>query len=112
MADSAGRVTSIAINSHKVSFALDRGAKRFVLFSEAPNTQTIPQFELATHSWMLSILQTAFTTGKELKVHHDDEQIVSQIEVNDPLHLVNPGLDSATTVGPVGPVIGKPIKPK
>ncbi len=108
MADSAGRVTSIAINAHKVSFALDRGAKRFVLYSEAPNTKTIPQFELAAHSWMLSVLQTAFTTGKELKVHHDDERIVSQIELHDPLHI-GLGLQEAAGKGalPVKPVTKK-----
>jgi hypothetical protein len=89
----SGRVTSIAINDHKLSFALDRkDNERYVLYAEAANTQTIPQFELATRSWMLAILQTAFTSGKELVVKYEDnrdhdDMNVLQIEIHDPLHI-------------------------
>lgn len=113
MPDTAGRVTSIAINDHKVSFALDRkNNERFTLFSEAPNTKTIPQFELASHSWMLSILQTAFTTGHELKVRHDDERLVSQIEVHDPLKINPDVVGKAPVGGVIGGGIAKPIEKK
>jgi hypothetical protein len=89
----SGRVTSIAINDHKLSFALDRkDSQRFVLYNEAANTQTIPQFELATRSWMLAVLQTAFTSGKEMVVKYEDNRDhddlpVLQIELHDPLHI-------------------------
>lgn len=85
-ADAAGRVVSITINAHKVLFELNNG-KMYRLFSEAPNTKTIPQFELAAHSWMLSVLQTAYTTGKILAVWHDEDRTVSQIMVMNDLNF-------------------------
>lgn len=114
MAETTGRVTSIAINGHKVSFALDRKAERFVIYDEAPNTQTVPQFELATKSWMLSILQTAFTSTKDLKVKHDDKRLVSQIELHDPLkiNIDVDGMSSPTTGAIKGPGVKPLVKKK
>lgn len=107
--ETKGRVTGIAINSHKVSFILDRKeSERFVLYDETPNTQTIPQFEMATRSWMMAVLQTAFTTGKELVVNHNDQRAVNQIEVQDAFEIKIPpgtkvpGLKDIDNTKPVG----------
>ena len=115
MAESrTGRVISIAINDHKLSFALaSHRNERFVLYDEAANTQTIPQFELATRSWMLALLQTAFTSTRELIVNYNDNRektnyVVNQVELHDPLHIAPLGPTS-----PIATPIGQtPIVPK
>jgi hypothetical protein len=100
MPSSKGVVTSIAINGHKLSFALDRkNTERFVLYAEAPNTQTIPQFELATRSWMISLLQASYNGGKDITITHDENRMVSQLELRTELKI-NPDV-----IGPVGPKI-------
>ena len=115
MAESrTGRVISIAINDHKLSFALaSHRNERFVLYDEAANTQTIPQFELATRSWMLAILQTAFTTTENLIVNYNDNRnktnyVVNQIELHDPL-VLRPMPPSTPITIPIGQT---PIIPK
>jgi len=86
MATIIGRVRSIAINDRKLSFMLDEDgsgpAVRLVLYEDAPNTALVSQMEMATRSWMLSLLQTAFNSGKPLTAHFDDKKVVSQIEIS------------------------------
>jgi len=101
------------MNGHKTSFALDRkNNERFVLYDEAPNTQAIPQFEVATRSWMLALLQTAFTSKKELVVKYDPDakRLVSQIELWDPLVIDSDNIGKGPKIPIGGGVSGEPIK--
>lgn len=110
---SRGKVTSIAMNGHKTSFALDRkNNDRYVLYDEAPNTQAIPQFEVASRSWMLALLQTAFTSKKELVVKYDPDanRLVSQIELWDPLVINDDVIGKGPVIQTGGGVSGSPIK--
>src|SRR4051812_33806098 len=96
-----GRVTDIAINWNKSSFEVRPDGKPAVgvtLFSDDPNTHTIPQMQLATRSWMLAVLQTAFTSGNPLTVKYDDANQAQQIGVELPPLKINPDL------------IGHPVK--
>ncbi|BDC50876.1 hypothetical protein F183_A31920 [Bryobacterales bacterium F-183] len=113
METTQGRVTSIAINEHRMSFALDRkNNERYVLYDEAPNTQAIPQFEVATRSWMLALLQTAFTSKKELVVKFDPDanRLVSRLELWDPLVINEDLLGKGPAVPVGGGVGGQPIQ--
>lgn len=82
MAKTSGVVSSIAINPNKASFELGLAPRtRYVLYSDPPNTHTIPQLEIASRSWMLSLLQWSFNTRKEIAVTHNPQMEVSQLEV-------------------------------
>ena len=104
MAKTSGVVSSIAINPNKASFELGLLPRtRYVLYSDPPNTHTIPQLEIASRSWMLSLLQWSFNTRKEIAVTHNPQMEVSQLEVA--------VFKEPPPVAPVNFPIGTPVKP-
>ena len=90
-----GRVRSIAINDHKVSFVLDpkEGPHvRVVLYADPPNTALVPQTVMATRSWMFSLLQSAFTSARPVTAKVDESDVVLQLELALPPLVINPDL--------------------
>jgi hypothetical protein len=95
MPNVTGRVRHIAINDHKLSFLLDpydAKAIRVVLYEDDPNTAVIPQMTMATRSWMLALLQTAFTTERAITAHLDAQNVATQIDLHFPPITINPDL--------------------
>jgi len=87
MGFSAGFVALVTVNNQQASFQItttpDQFAGPFFLFSDAPNTHTIPQVELARRSWFLSLVQSAMVQKDLVMVTYDDAgKLVSEIDVS------------------------------
>ena len=86
VAKTIGKIHSIAINDHKVSFmckpvAESQPAKRFVLDGGQPSMHTLAPVVLAHQSWMLAMLQNAMLQDKVMVLTHDQTRNVTQVEL-------------------------------